>query len=92
MEYNNFYFRYFSNSIIMLEYSKKIRKKYFNILFEKTKSWDASIRSNSAMNVDNQNPKDYRTKVSEDLILEHESEYQWSQPNLKRDIEEENIL
>ena len=62
----------------------------------KTKSRDASMRSrsksNSSMNVDNQNTKNYRKNVKEDQISEHESEYQCSQSSLKKDIEEEKKL
>ena len=62
----------------------------------KTKSRDASMRSrsksNSSMNVDNQNTKNYRKNAKEDQISEHESEYQCSQSSLKKDIEEEKKL
>ena len=44
----------------------------------KTKSRDASMRSksksNSSMNVDNQNKKNYRRNAKDDQISEHESE------------------
>ena len=46
-------------------------------------------KSNSSMNVDNQNIKNYRKNAKEDQISEHESEYQCSQSSLKKDIEEE---
>ena len=62
----------------------------------KTKSRDASMRSrsksNSSMNVDNKNTKNYRKNAKEDQISEHESEYQCSQSSLKKDIEEEKKL
>ena len=62
----------------------------------KTKSRDASMRSrsksNSSMNVDNQNTKNYRKNAKEDQISEHKSEYQCSQSSLKKDIEEEKKL
>ena len=41
------------------------------------------------MNVDNQNRKYYRKNANEDLISKHDSDYQYSQSNLKKDIEEE---
>ena len=44
------------------------------------------------MNVDNQYLKDYWKNDNEDLIWEHESKYQCSQSNLKKDIEEEKKL
>ena len=62
----------------------------------KTKSRDASMRSrsksNSSINVDNQNTKNYRKNAKEDQISGHESEYQYSQSSLKKDIKEEKKL
>ena len=49
-------------------------------------------KSNSSMNVDNQNTKNYRKNAKEDQISKHESEYQCSQSSLKKDIEEEKKL
>ena len=49
-------------------------------------------KSNSSVNMDNQNTKKYRRNAKEDQISEHESEYQCSQSSLKKDIEEEKKL
>ena len=49
-------------------------------------------KSNSSVNVDNQNTKNYRRNAKEDQISEHESEYQCNQSSLKKDIKEEKKL
>ena len=70
----------------MLESLKKseIILTMYNI--RKTKSRDASMKSssNSSMNVGSKKPKDYNINVNEYLIMEHDSEYQCSQLNLKK--------
>ena len=60
----------------------------------KTKSRDASMKSssNSSMNVGSKKPKDWEKNVNEYLKSEHETKYQCSQLNLKKDKKKEKTV
>ena len=89
---NNVYLKIsnFNNYAWIFKKKSEIILTMYNI--RKTKSRDASMKSssNSSMNVGSKKPKDYKINVNEYLIMEHDSEYQCSQLNLKKDKKKEN--